>query len=206
MGLMPIINGQFVNKSQIGGQQPSAPTGQGNGQYVSGIDNSKLQQLLGLYAVSKGNPSEAWNIFKPSDAAIKRQETAQASQQSLEDTVNNVDDILQKWKNMPELERRLPQRLVSAFPFLSPTRTGILSNFYTSVEPDLRKAAVGGRITQQEISWIRNALLPGPADSYESATAKIKGLRDSLVRKSKNSSFNIVPQDTGTGDWEVVSQ
>ena len=89
------------------------------------------------------------------------------------------------------MEKKLPSGLISAIPGLSPTRTGITTLFYSTLEPELRKAAVGGRITQQEVQWIRNAILPGPLDTAESAKEKLQAVRYGLEMKQKDPNYTI---------------
>lgn len=68
---MPYINGQFIDKSQVGStgipNSPSAMTNIPGGQTTvggqTGDSNAKLKTLLGLYALSKGNPTGAWSIL-----------------------------------------------------------------------------------------------------------------------------------------------
>lgn len=63
---MPTVNGQFVDKSQLGQASVSTQTNTaGNSGGLFGGDSEKLKKLMGLYAIAKGNPSEAWNILKP---------------------------------------------------------------------------------------------------------------------------------------------
>lgn len=117
--------------------------------------------------------------------------------------INIMQEMLKKWQTMGQVEKMVPQQLIGAAPFLSPTRSGITSEFYTTLEPEIRKSAVGGRITQQEIAWIRNAVLPSSLDTPESAAAKVQGVINGLQMKMKNPKMDLTqlnPVDLASGN------
>jgi hypothetical protein len=110
---------------------------------------------------------------------------------SVDRSISILNDISEKWKSMGQTEKLLPSFIAQSIPGLAPTRTGINTLFYSTLEPELRKAAVGGRITQQEINWIRNAILPGPLDSPESAQAKLTAVKYGMEMKQKNPNYSL---------------
>lgn len=117
--------------------------------------------------------------------------------------INIMQEMLKRWGTMSQAEKLIPQQILGAAPFLSPTRTGITSEFYTTLEPEIRKTAVGGRITQQEIGWIRNAVLPSSLDTPESAAAKVQGVINGLQMKMKNPKMDLSqlnPVDLASGN------
>lgn len=204
------MNNPSLPQGQGGQGVPEQGTSQGpslmGSQLGSNLTGSNLQKIMGMYALSKGDPSQAWSILQPNSSEINRQQKQEETDAALAGTADTAGQMLTQWNNMPEWEKRIPQAIVNLIPAVSPTRAGINTTFYTSIEPDLRKAMIGGRITQQEVSWLRDALLPTPRDSYESASAKIKALTDNLNKKIKSPKYRIGPQATSQDNsWEVVS-
>lgn len=99
--------------------------------------------------------------------------------QSIKQSQDMLDNYLNKWKSMDPLEKDMPQSISSAVPGLFPDRAYLDTDFFTQIEPLLRKQVVGGRITQQEMTWLRNAL-PKFGDSDQSATQKIDAIKQAL--------------------------
>lgn len=114
-----------------------------------------------------------------------------ATTRSVESSLNNIDDIWNQWNKLDEVQKHLPDSLVTAMPALSPTRAALNTQFYTGLEGDLRKAIVGGRITQQEISWIKNAIIPTATDSDASAKAKLDAVTKALKSKLQDPNIDL---------------
>lgn len=108
-----------------------------------------------------------------------------------------LNQIYTEWINAPEVEKRMPFILSDNFPGIAPSRAKIKSTFLTSLEGELRKSTVGGRITQQEIQWIRDAVLGGPFDSSESVRAKMQGAMAQIDMKLNNPDYIIGSSDLG---------
>lgn len=113
------------------------------------------------------------------------------SYQAIDNSIADLDKAFGLWESMSEAEKRLPTWVIEKIPGASPKRAEITSLFYTTLEPEIRKSAVGGRITQQEIGWIRGAIMPTPTDTLESARAKIEAIKYGLQQKLKNKSYTI---------------
>lgn len=111
--------------------------------------------------------------------------------QGMDNSVRLLDKVANLWGSMTESERRLPSIVADRIPSVAKTRAAINSLFYSSIEGELRKAAIGGRITQQEVNWIRNAVLPGPLDSYDSAKAKLDAVKYGLTIKRQDPNYQI---------------
>lgn len=134
---------------------------------------------------------------------------------------STLDDVLTRYDKLSEFQKRIPLNLASTMPILSPGLAEINAEFYSSIEPQLRSSIVGGRITQQEIQWLKNAYLPTQSDTTQTYSDRIQVLKDEITRKQKDNSYIIgskqarqIPEFGGgnvgdistSGDWEVVSQ
>jgi hypothetical protein len=115
--------------------------------------------------------------------------------QGLNNSLSVLNKIEGDWNKMNDLEKRLPSGIASMLPGAAATRTEINSLFFNALEPELRKASLGGRITQQEINWIKDSVLPGPMDTQESALNKLNGVKYGLQQKLKNPQY-ILGSDT----------
>jgi hypothetical protein len=142
-------------------------------------------------------------IVKSSGSTVQK---VQDGHSGLKNSARVLNGILDSWTNLSPQEKILPQGLIEAIPALSPTRAKIRSLFYTTLQPELRKAAIGGRITQPEIKWIRDAILPGPLDTEASARAKVEGVLQGIYMKMQNPDYTPVgtnAQDI-TGGYGVI--
>jgi hypothetical protein len=110
---------------------------------------------------------------------------------SAENVMANIDQIWSSWSTLPEWEKHIPDSLITAAPFLSPTRASLNTQFYYGLEGDLRKLVIGGRITQQEIQWIKNAIIPTYADSDVSAKAKVDAVKRAIANKLANPNIDL---------------
>lgn len=108
---------------------------------------------------------------------------------AIENTNQIIDQIEETYKKMGTAEKHIPDQLAQLAPGIAPNKAKILSLFYTNLEGELRKATVGGRITQQEVNWVRGAVLPGPLDTATSAKAKLDALRSGLQQKAFDPSY-----------------
>ena len=60
---MPKVQGVFIDKSQLGTMGSNAAQSSGVETGGDTGSTSKLQQMLGMYALYKGNPTGAWSIL-----------------------------------------------------------------------------------------------------------------------------------------------
>jgi hypothetical protein len=111
--------------------------------------------------------------------ATKSYDIPAGGNQAIKQSQDMLDNYLNKWKSMNVIEKDMPQSIASAVPGLFPDRAYLDTDFFTQIEPLLRKQVVGGRITQQELTWLKNAL-PKFGDSDESATQKIDAIKQAL--------------------------
>jgi hypothetical protein len=163
-----------------------APDGSGN------TAQDYADQFLGGQVdwvdIPSGMKVAVTKIVKSSGTTVQKQQDAHTG---IKNSINILNGVLGSWTDLSPLERILPQSLIQTIPALSPTRAKITSLFYTTLEPELRKAAVGGRITQQEINWIRGAIIPGPLDTEASAQAKVSGVLAGLQMKLQNPDYAL---------------
>lgn len=115
----------------------------------------------------------------------------QQGYKGIDDGIASADRILAKWNNLNEAQKLLPGAVTSAIPQLSPDRAGINAIFFGQLEPALRKSIVSGRVTQQEINWIKSAFLPTALDSEASAKQKLEEFKWGLEQKRLNPNYTI---------------
>ncbi len=153
-------------------------------------DAKKKDSIANAWKTSRGyelygSPEET-RASRAKEVATKKDQSTAA-----ENSISIVNNIMDTWKQMPEFEKRLPGFLADTFGFLAPNRSAIRSSFFTNLEGELRKSAIGGRITQQEIQWIRSAILPNEFDSEESAQANVDAFKEGIQKKLKNPNYNM---------------
>lgn len=171
----------------------ASKVGQG-GSIAGGTKAPKGSQLKTLY---KGTPYETDVNYDPTTGKLYDLNTGQpvkyssATEKSIETTLSNIDSIWNTYEKMSPFEQHLPDQIVNAVPALAPNRSALNTQFYVGLEGDLRKAIVGGRITQQEISWLKNAIIPTATDSDESAKKKLDAVKKALQEKLSNPSMDL---------------
>lgn len=170
----------------------------GNGNLMSGAKG--VTKPVGSYqqkTLYKGTPYETIVNFDSKTGKMTDPNTGKpvkytdATTRSTESALQNIDSMWNQWNKLSPLEKHLPDELVTLAPSLSPTRAALNTQFYTGLEGDLRKAIVGGRITQQEINWIKNAIIPTATDSDASAKAKVDAVENALKMKLQDPSIDL---------------
>jgi len=141
-----------------------------------------------------------WATKPTAGTASKKEEAATAAT----NIYNTSQDVLDTWNSMNQFEKRLPTGLVKAIPALAPNRQKIETTFYTQLLGNLRKLAVGGRLTNQEMSWFHSSVIPGPGDSAASAQAKIDALQSEASKKVNDPNYQL-GSDGSVGD-DVTSK
>jgi len=188
----PVGGGQDVNSTPYGGESTTL-----------GVPESNLRNAF--FKMGLANPKEAGNlnsllsiVTEPAAqraADLKANTAAQTSADSLKKGNAAIDTIYNTWKkgiNSSTINRvKAMGASITGIGALSPEQVRMNATFYTSLEPELRKAVISGRITQQEINWLRTNLMPNAFDSEESAQQKVQSLKDA---------FSKTMQDPGTGD------
>lgn len=105
------------------------------------------------------------------------------------DSFKNVQDtsnkILQEFESMNPLEK-LP---VPGMEHISPLRAKINAQI-SSMLPDLRKTAIGGRLTNKDITILQSKF-PVPGDTNDVAEAKIKVVIDEINKKLTQGGYTI---------------
>lgn len=135
-----------------------------------------------------------WGVSqaKPTATYLKQQQQDKQEVEGAKKVLDSTDKIFADWKSMNPVERAMGAlSQTSGISGLSPKQTAIDAEFFANLEEGIRKSVVGGRITQQEIQWIRQKLLPNPYDSDASAQAKINALQEGARRKLTEKGFNF---------------
>ena len=174
------------------------PYSGGDGQYQT--PNDYADAFMGGYKkwgeIPDGMKRAVTKIVKDRGGTVEKV----VDQYRIADTSASVlSDIWDQYKKLSEPEKRLPYSWAQTAGFLAPGKAAILTSFYTGIEEALRKSVVGGRVTQQEISWMRDAILPQPGDNEASAKNKIEALRQNIQRKMQNPDYVMGSQTDPLG-------
>lgn len=179
-----------------------------------GLSPDEIYQTYNTYSshgIAKENPLDLQNKYGISltEGDKKRAVDLATSANAAKDALNSVDNIYNTWKNgvAPNiLTRTLAKGSESTgISGLSSAQTKINSTFYDTMIKDI-KAAVGGRVTNQEIGWFKQYALPNATDTDASAKAKIEVLKGAITRKIANPNYDITTTPLGTtpssgGTW-----
>lgn len=224
MRVFSASQGKFIDTpdspQQTGGQafsgtqaQATAPVATGpipgQDQMTSiGIPDSQLKNTffqMGLAnPKSISNLTSLYNFVKPTEQSAtdkKAAATAQDKQKAIQKGNKSIDTIYNYWKkgvaSSPINRLTATGVTLTGQTALNPSQARISAEFFANLEPELRKAAIGGRMTQQEITWLRQNLVPNATDSDESAKEKIQAL------KSAFGGYVAEPgQDSGSGGYK----
>lgn len=144
------------------------------------------------YGPAKENPLDlASRGIKVSEADKARFVKRQDENTSIINGIDTINGMYDKWKNMSATEKYAPDWLIKEAPGIAPTRNALNTTFYDDLAGVLRKAVVGGRITQTEIGWIKAATMPTDRDTIQSAEAKRQAAVESLKAKIEDPNYTI---------------
>ena len=111
--------------------------------------------------------------------------TDQTTQQA-DQTIQSLNDAYKLYASMNPLEQRVSPSFAAQYPALFPNMAKMNTKYFIGLEPQLRKIIVGGRITIQEITWIKNALLPTAFDTNQSYRDRVDEAISEIQAKSSN--------------------
>ena len=166
-----------VTNTPPGGATTQTPTGSpptGNSYSTEGIPGgtSKLQQLLGLYALAKGNPTGAWSILAPAgetaESKNRRAILAPAKiviQKALADKYTMTGPLA--W---PEMQS------IKYLGGLGARQSLIKQNQnFNLLKQNVVRALQGARMSDQDIK-LAGEYIPSIADTPETIKTKLTGL------------------------------
>lgn len=208
-----------TGQSSMGGQvsQPDMTSGPIPGQ------SSALQRLLGLYALSKGDPSQAWGILKPTAPKKQFSDAAVEKINNTRDTLDRVDRLIgvlnQKGSSFPQgFMGKLAEKYVS---------TGAAGTF-GGLDPQVQQAIgdmlllrgqgdrqlIGGRLTGYLLDRL-GVGFPGVEKSSATNLRHLTQLKKTLISDldayAKNSNLSgykdlLDNSYSSTGDTSQSSQ
>lgn len=199
-------NARTLEGIKLGVIDPSTGLPWASGKGSQGTPQSYADSFMGGFTKWADIPDE----LKPAITNLVKKEGGKVQTiidgyQSLDNSSSIINDIFNKWSSLSEMEKIIPSQLLTIIPGLSATRSGMNTQFINSLEPELRKAVAGGRITQQEFQWIKNSIIPTATDTYESALAKINAVKEGIALKRQNPSYTIGTTTLQSGNNQMIT-
>lgn len=120
--------------------------------------------------------------------------------QAAEDNAKTAQSMMDAFKNMNPVLRAATwiPGATDTLSHLDPNYATAQSKLFQSLG-SLRRGAIGGRITQQEITWLTQKLFPAPQDSDATMQAKVNSLKDSISKFQSDPNAHINPDGSVSG-------
>lgn len=130
----------------------------------------------------------------------KQLNISSSEMQAAQSTANIAQKMMDSYQNMNPIERAalaIPgtSGLIS---HISPDYAAAQSQLYQSLG-DLRKGSIGGRITQQEITWLTQKLFPSPLDTQATMKAKVTQLDSKVQQLASDPNSHVNPDGSISG-------
>lgn len=170
--------------------------------YVSPENYQEVKQQASRLGLSGAEFDGAFDSFRnPSNPyygltlSTSGEQQQQQSQKVGAAALSQIDTLMDSWKKMSPTEKTLAKipGLSANLPGLTPNQTQMQAIFFNDIIGALRQSAIGGRLTQTEITWLNNQL-PGPGDSESTAQAKIDTMKRNIASKLQQPDYVIGQQ------------
>lgn len=176
--------------SSGGVQAPTTPDASGDITAL-GIPKTSLQKIFFLYGLQNPKSTSTLkgllDMVSPTASETKNRLTQQNANREMQQGLQAMDKLWQSYKKMDSLELNLiPYGIAQKFPRLAPHKADALTHFFLNIEPGLRKTGIGGRATQQEIAWFRDAMLPRPTDTDATYKMRLDTAKQRFQDRFKN--------------------
>ena len=177
---MPYINGQFVDKNQLGAQTQglSPDTGMANAGTSGSVGGLNLQRLLGLMELSKGNATGAWSIMKPPVTETAEMKNRRAA---LKPALTFTQKALaEKYENTGPIA--LPEKLSIKYLGGLGARQSLVrqQQTFSLLKQNVVRALQGAKMSDTDIE-LAGEYIPDVADTPDTIQTKLEGL-DGFLR------------------------
>lgn len=169
------------------------------------VDPEDIDSILGGSATNvNGKWSGVGNAAPDYLANLGLTQPQKDAIQAGNNLIGSLDSINNIYQNMNDFEKRIPISIASKIPIIAPDMARINTTFFTGLEESLRKSIVGGRVTQPEIAWVKQATLPTEFDTNETYQQRVDAVKEEITKKINNPNYiiglggNRTPSPSGT--------